>query len=141
MNQRKENLKIGFASLEDYEFLLQHDKHIAKDFLKHRILEKQIILLKIDGNPIAWLRYGFFWDNIPFLNMLYVLEEYRNKGYGQILVQFWENEMRKDSYEMVLTSTLSNEKAQFFYRKNGYLDCGGLLLPKEPLEIFFYHKL
>jgi hypothetical protein len=35
----------------------------------------------------------------------------------------------------VLTSTLANERGQFLYRKLGYHDCGGLLLPNEPLEI------
>ena len=42
---------------------------------------------------------------------------------------------------MVLTSTLSNEQAQFFYRKNGYTDCGSLLLPEEPLEIILRKDL
>ena len=38
-------------------------------------------------------------------------------------------------------STLSSEGAQFFYRKNGYLDCGSLLLPGEPLEIILLKEL
>ena len=44
-------------------------------------------------------------------------------------------------YEMVLTSTLSSEQAQFFYRKNGYADCGSLLLPGEVLEIILRKEL
>lgn len=69
------------------------------------------------------------------MNMLYFLEEYRGKGYGRQLTVFWEEEMRNNGFKMVLTSTLSNEQAQFFYRKIGYTDCGSLLLPKKPLEI------
>ena len=44
-------------------------------------------------------------------------------------------------YEMALTSTLSSEQAQFFYRKNGYVDCGSLLLPGEALEIILRKDL
>ena len=49
--------------------------------------------------------------------------------------------MAKRGCERVLTSTLSNEQAQFFYRKNGYVDCDSLLLPGEPLEIILRKEL
>lgn len=88
----------------------------------------------------GWLRFNFFWDNIPFMNMLYILEDYRGKGYGSQLVGFWEKEMLKKEYKMVLTSTRSNGRAQFFYRKTGYVDCGSLRLPGEPLEIILLKK-
>ena len=78
---------------------------------------------------------------MPFMNMLYVLEGERGKGYGKELVVFWENEMRQKGYDRVLTSTLSNEQAQFFYRKLGYTDSGSLLLPDEPLEIIFLKEI
>ena len=94
-----------------------------------------------NGKFIGWLRFNLFWDEIPFMNMLYFLEEYRGKGYGKQLVDYWEKEMLKNNYQKVLTSTLSNEQAQFFYRKNGYVDCGSLLLPNEPLEIILLKSL
>lgn len=75
------------------------------------------------------------------MNMLYLLEEYRGQGYGGRLLDFWEKEMEERDYEMVLTSTLSSEQAQFFYRKNGYVDCGSLLLPGEALEIILRKDL
>ena len=74
------------------------------------------------------------------MNMLYLLDNERGKGNDSRLVIFWENEMKKN-YEFVLTSTQSNEEAQFFYRKIGYVDSGALLLPNEPLEIILYKKL
>ena len=52
-----------------------------------------------------------------------------------------EKEMQKNKHKMVLTSTQSNEQAQIFYRKIGYVDCGSLLLPNEPLEIILSKHL
>jgi len=50
--------------------------------------------------------------------------------------------MIKSGNDLVLTSTLSNEQAQHFYRKLGYKDCGCLLLESEPsLEIILCKKL
>jgi hypothetical protein len=43
-------------------------------------------------------------------------------------------------YHEVLTSTQVNETAQHFYRKLGYIDVGGFLLPSEPNEELLLHK-
>ena len=56
-------------------------------------------------------------------------------------MRFFEQEMVKKGYKKILTSTLSSERAQFFYRKNGYIDCGSLILPDEPLEIILMKEI
>lgn len=131
-------MKIEYASEVDFEFILNNDKHVSKKLVKNKLKEKEIIIAKDQNNQIiGWLRFSYFWDNTPFMNMLYINEKYRNKGIGKELVGFWENEMKNLGYEMVMTSTLSNEQAQHFYRKLGYKDAGSLLLDDEPLEIIF----
>jgi ribosomal protein S18 acetylase RimI-like enzyme len=67
--------------------------------------------------------------------MIFLLDEYRGRGLGHNLINFWESEMKKQGYKRIMTSTLSNEDAQHFYRKQGYIDSGCLLLPGEALEI------
>jgi len=49
--------------------------------------------------------------------------------------------MQKQGYDEVMTSTLSDETVQHFYRKLEYQDCGSLLLPDEALEILFLKSL
>ena len=49
--------------------------------------------------------------------------------------------MRQYGYTLDMTSTLSNETAQHFYRKLDYIDSGALLLPGEALEIIFTKQL
>ena len=132
---------IRYAIDNDFELLSKYDKHICETELRNCIKAKRILIMFNDDNFIGWLRFNMFWDNIPFMNMLYFLEEHRGKRYGSQLVSFWENEMLKRKYKMVLTSTQSNEQAQFFYRKMGYVDCGSLLLPDEPLEIILLKNL
>lgn len=132
---------IRYADENDFEQLVQLDHHISPDELKNAIKLYRIILLEDSGGLTGWLRYGLFWDNIPFMNMLYLLEGKRGQGLGGQLVEYWESEMKRMGYEDVLTSTLSNERAQFFYRRHGYVDCGSLLLPGEPLEIILRKSL
>lgn len=134
-------MEITHATLSDYETLVNSDKHISKAELRNLILSKRVLIAKQDDDLRGWLRYNLFWDNIPFMNMLYVINGYRSMRIGQSLVHMWEELMRAEGYEFVLTSSLSNEQAQHFYRKNGYIDCGSLLLKDEPLEIIFRKDL
>ncbi len=132
---------IRYADIQDFTVLKEHDRHISESELKNILPAKKVLVMYQGDTFIGWLRFGLFWDSIPFMNMLYVLDAYRGQGNGTKLVSFWEKEMAKEGYRLALTSTQSNEKAQFFYRKIGYTECGTLLLPKEPLEMFFAKDL
>lgn len=64
----------------------------------------------------------------------------QHKGYGKQLLKHWEEDMKAQGYGMVLTSTQVDETAQHFYRKNGYKDCGSLVMNipgyEQPMEMF-----
>ena len=134
-------MEIRYANNEDFEIISKYDKHISKEELENLIKLKRVIVMFNDNNFVGWLRFNLFWDNTPFMNMLYFIEGEREKGYGRKLVEFWEKEMASNGYKFVLTSTQSNEDAQFFYRKIGYIDRGLLLLPNEPLEMILYKSI
>ena len=134
-------MDIRYAKPGDLEMISEYDDDVSEEVLKNAIAMKRIILLFIDGEFEGWLRFNLFWDNIPFMNLLYLSEEQRGKGYGKKMVEFWEREMAEQGFRFVLTSTQSDEEAQFFYRKLGYTDRGALVLPDEPLEIIFYKYL
>lgn len=130
-----------FADQKDFKFLSENDHHVSHSELLKAIADHRIIVFEENSDIHGWLRYSLFWDNTPFMNMLYILDEYRGKGIGMSLVSFFEKEMTEAGYEICLTSTLSTENAQYFYRKLGYTDCGHLDLPGEPSELLFYKKL
>ena len=105
------------------------------------IEQNRVIIIENASEFVGWLRYNLFWDNTPFMNMLFILEKYRGKGFGKKLALYWENKMKEMNYNLVMTSALSNEDSQHFYRKLNYKDAGSLLIPKEPLEIIFIKEL
>jgi Acetyltransferases len=134
-------MKIEFATENDLNEISRLDEHISRAELASLIPMKRVIVARDNNELCAWLRYGLFWDNIPFMNMIFVLEDYQGKGLGKRLVEFWEAEVKSLGFHKIMTSTLSNEQAQHFYRKLGYKDCGSLLLPGEALEILFLKEL
>ncbi len=133
--------EIRYASMADKELLLSRDCHIKEDILEKAILNRYVLVMLAGGNLAGWLRWGLFWDEIPFMNMLYFLEEYRGLGLGTQLVGFWENEMLKLSYDKVMTSSQANETAQHFYRKLGYRDAGGFFPFCKDFEILFTKEI
>ena len=132
---------IKYAKLHHFDWLNSKDQHIDEATLRKKIIDQQILIVTREETLIGWLRFGYFWDEIPFMNMLFLTKENRYKGIGKRLVGYWEDEMKKQQQKMVLTSTQANETAQHFYRKLGYQDTGSLLLEGEPTEIFFRKML
>ncbi len=110
-----------------------------------KVREQMGYVLLEDEAVIGVLRYNLFWDNSPFCTMLFVKEEFQNKGYGRKLMEFWEKDMKALGYGMIMTSTQVDEDAQHFYRKLGYKDSGGLLIDivgyEQPMELFFIKAL
>lgn len=131
-------INIRYASDKDISYIVKTDSHLKTVVIKEKVRRKEIIIVRGEkGTPIGLLRFNLFWDEIPFMNLIIISSRYRRKGIGKKLVEFWEKEMRDKGYKKTMTSTLSNEKAQHFYRKLGYRDAGSLLLDEEPLEIIF----
>lgn len=126
---------IRLANESDFEDLRRNDKHISDEILKRKIGEKSIFVAAVNGEFAGWLRYGLFWDELPFMNMLFVLEKFRGMGLGSSLVKEWEKRMLSAGFRILLTSTQANECAQHFYRRLGYTDLGGFIPPGEGYEI------
>lgn len=134
-------MRIRIANKSDIKTLSIYDRHIRKEELETAISLGRVMVAEENETIIGWLRWNLFWDNTPFMNMLFLLEEHRNCGYGKAMTSYWEKRMREAGFEYVMTSTLSNEAAQHFYRRLNYLDSGALRMPGEPLEIIFLKKL
>ncbi|MGO1284543.1 GNAT family N-acetyltransferase [Brachybacterium tyrofermentans] len=132
---------LRLATAADLKFLAAHDRHLPVERLSATIRAGHVLVVDGAEGILGWLRWGLFWDEIPFMNMLFVLEPVRGRGLGGRLVQDWEARARADGHDAVLTSTRSDETAQHFYRRRGYADAGALLLPDEPAELILRKEL
>lgn len=133
-------LEIKYVEDSDKEFWYSLDKHLPEVEFSKKVRDKQGYVLFNDGIAVGVLRYNLFWDNTPFCTMLFVDWSQQKNGYGRALMQFWEEDMKKQGYGMVMTSTQVDEEAQHFYRKLGYKDCGGFTVDipgfEQPMEMF-----
>ncbi len=134
-------IEIRYLKSSDKQFWYSLDKHLAEAEFVNKVHSKRGYVILINDKPIGLLRYNLFWDNTPFCTMLMIDENYRGKGYGKQLIEYWEHNMKAKGYDMLLISTQVNETSQNFYRKLGYKDCGSLVIDvpayAQPMEMFF----
>lgn len=88
-------LQIRRAGDVDFKLLQKWDHHVSEENLEKAIENERVFLAESEGAFLGWLRYNLFWDSIPFLNMLYVLEEHRGQGVGKALMARWEKKMKE----------------------------------------------
>ena len=134
-------LELREAKKADREFWLSLDAHVVPSELAKKFKRHEAFVILADGQAIGILRFNLFWDEHPFLNLLFLEETARGQGYGRAAMALWETQMSEQHYKMVMTSTQSDETAQGFYRKLGYRDAGGLVLDDQATELFFVKSL
>lgn len=131
---------IRYAQTKDRDFWYSLDKHLPEKGFENKVSNKQGYVLLENDIPIGLLRYNLFWDNTPFCTLIYIDRNYQGNGYGRMLMEHWENDMKAQGYGLLLTSTQVDETSQHFYRKLGYRDCGGLIIDipeyAQPMEMF-----
>ncbi len=137
--------RIEYATEKDIPFWKTLDAYLPEKELLLKIDEKRCYVIFDDDKPVGVMRYNFFWDLIPFLNLIYFEESYRGKGFGTKAMLHWENEMRLSGHQLAMTSTMVEETSQHFYRKLKYKDCGCLIKDFPPfvetMEMFMMKQL
>ncbi|WP_183095392.1 GNAT family N-acetyltransferase [Nocardioides stalactiti] len=135
------SVTIRVATESDLPFLHEVDRHVTDRVQAELVSLGRVMAAEIGDVAVGCLRWGMFWDEVPFMNFLWVVPEHRAAGVGTALVAAWESAQVAAGHTMVLTSTVSAERAQHLYRRLGYIDCGALLLPDEPAELILRKSL
>ena len=143
---------IELAQNKDKQDIAKLDSHIPSSCLDECIRNGQVYVLREDptanggrnnrlkGAVVGVLRYSLFWQTIPFLDLIYLDEAYRNRGLGTELMRKWEADMASRGYKFVMTSTQADEDAWLFYEKLGYYKVGGFFPPEQEAEELMYVK-
>ena len=134
-------MKIAIAKSKNEDEIAKLDCHIPPDRRHECIEQGKIYILKDDMDRVfGVLRYSFFWQTIPFLDLIYLDEARRGSGYGTEMMCKWECDMKASGHRYVMTSTQADETAWIFYEKLGYRRVGGFFPPDQDVEEWMYLK-
>ncbi len=133
-------MEIRLADSQDIREILKYDNHIRRNRLAECIRNQFVYVLCDGKNIVGVLRYSLFWQSIPFVDLLYMDEAYRGKGYGRQMMDHWETVMQSMQYKYGMLSTQEDETAKYFYEKLGYRRIGAFLPPEQDADEIMYLK-
>lgn len=133
-------MEIRLADNEDKKQVVEYDNHIPNNKVCECIANQLVYVLCDEKEIVGVLRYNLFWQTIPFLDLLYIDEAYRGKGYGRQMMSVWEKTMKRMGYPYVMLSTQEDEDAKYFYEKLGYRRIGAFLPPEQDADEIMYLK-
>jgi ribosomal protein S18 acetylase RimI-like enzyme len=125
----------------DFKFLRALSQGPSDDALKAQIRDGRLRIFDAYGRAIGFLKFVVLWEQVPFVELIFLGDADRGQGFGSEMMRAWETEMAGKGFARVLTSTQGNETAQVFWRKLGYEDCGSLERPGMPAELFLEKQL
>lgn len=129
------------ADLSDIKSIRKYDNHIPMQQTEECIKLGLVYLIKTDKDETAGIiRYSLFWQTVPFLDLLYIDENYRGRGFGTKLMNYWEEMLAGQNYRYAMLSTQEDETARFFYEKLGYRKIGSFLPPWQSADELIYIK-
>lgn len=133
-------MEIRLAVAADKQNVVKYDYHIHH-IKVGQCIDRGLVAVLCDGDQIVGvLRYNLFWQTFPFLDLLFIDEAYRGKGYGRQMMKVWEASMKSMGYASVMLSTQEDEDAKYFYEKLGYRRIGAFLPPDQDADEIMYLK-
>ncbi|PCH66442.1 MAG: GNAT family N-acetyltransferase [Bacteroidetes bacterium] len=138
------DLIIEFAGELDTEDCLMFDPFMDKDRISEWLEKKIIIIAKENDKIIGYLRFMYFWRNLPYICLIKVSKNRRNQGIGKAMVLYLENFLKQKGFNKLLSSTDADEaEPQNWHKKVGFEEAGFIREINESGigEIFFLKRI
>ncbi len=143
--KKEVDIKFKEFSKKDFEFVVKLLPRMKEEIFESLVNGKSGFIIQENNENKGILIFTILWEKIPFIQHLIISESERGKGIGTKAILEFENLMRNKCFKMVMLSTQVDEKAQFLYRKLGYIDNGAIFLENspfdQPTELFFKKTL
>ncbi len=136
-------MKINYATIKDLDYLIKNVHVESKKIIINKIKSKEFFIAFEEGKPVGRIMFQYFWEVIPYIELIFVEKNYRNKGIARKLLESLEKEARKRKSKYIISSCVWNEKEpQFWHKKVGFEKKGYIDgIQPEGREVFFVKKL
>lgn len=135
-------IDIRFAVDRDTRFL-SPNVYIREEVLRRKIEWQEFIVAEKGGESVGFIELEYLWSLVPYMALIKVLPEHREKGIGKRLLEFTEEFLVSKGHKELYSSSQENEAApQKWHKHVGFSECGKIEGINEGVgEVFFCKSL
>jgi len=128
-------------ALQALDGLFSGTRH-PDDLFRKAIAEGKVGIAEVERDGVAgYVRWEYFWDDIPLCLTVRVRPEHRRRGIGRRLYAHIEERFREDGHTFWLSSTEeTNDVSVRFHEALGFHRIGALSDLGQDVEEVFYRK-
>ena len=120
-----ERALVRFAGPEDLEWCVVGDIHVTEKVVRNKIVSDECIVVELDGQLIGYIRLEYLWSTVPYIGLIFVMEEYQNEGIGRKMLDFLEDNLQSHGHDVLMSSSQADEpEPQAWHRAVGFEECG-----------------
>ena len=121
-----DQIKVRFANQIDLDrcIALDHPTILA-EVIKRKVEQREIIVAEKAGRLVGYLRLEYLWSIVPYIALIWVVEDQRHQGIGSAMLHYLENALREQGHTALYSSSQANEpEPQAWHRHVGFEECG-----------------
>lgn len=85
------------------------ENHPNDEWILKAINHQEIIIAILANELIGYLKFTYFWQGLPFIQLIKVKKELRGNGTGKAMLQFLEDYTKQQGQHVILSSSQANE--------------------------------
>ena len=115
---------VRIAASGDLDFIKQKSG-LPRERLLQKIQRDEILILSVNDEPVGHLWFAFLWSEIPFIDLIYIKEDYQKRGLSRVLLGFLEAYLQESGFDVLYSSSQMDEpEPQAWHRHVGFEECG-----------------
>jgi N-acetylglutamate synthase-like GNAT family acetyltransferase len=121
-----DQIKVRFANQTDLDGCIALDHPtMPTEVIKRKVEQREIIVAERAGRLVGYLRFEYLWSVVPYVALIWVVEDQRQRGIGRAMLRYLENVLRQQGHTALYSSSQANEpEPQAWHRHVGFKECG-----------------
>ena len=116
---------VRFAQPQDYTQVCELDRVPDEMVTRQLIADQRYVIAELDGRVIGLIRVEYIWTVIPYMGLIWIEPQYRNRGLSGRLLGLLCDHLRHEGHKTLFSSSQANEPTpQAWHRHVGFVDSG-----------------
>ena len=121
-----DQIRVRFANRMDLDGCIALDHPaMPAEVIRRKVEQREIIVAEGAGKLVGYLRLEYLWSVVPYVALVWVVDNQRQQGIGRAMLRYLENVLRQQGHAALYSSSQANEpEPQAWHRHVGFEECG-----------------